>query len=56
MVDKKKDKVMDKIATHDALQHLEEDVKVSGDGFRDAYVPKEPTTDSFYDNVSNWSR
>jgi hypothetical protein len=42
--------------THESLQHLEDDVKVSGDGFNDATYPKSPTTDSFYDNVSNWHR
>jgi hypothetical protein len=42
--------------THASMQHLEEDVKVSGDGFSDSSVPKTPKTDCFYDNVSNWAR
>ena len=42
--------------THASLQGQEESVKTSGDGFSDAYVPKSPTTDSFYSNVSNWKR
>jgi hypothetical protein len=42
--------------THESLQHLEDDVDCSGDGFDDSSVPKRPTTDSFYDNVSNWKR
>ena len=42
--------------THASMQGQEESVKTSGDGFSDAYIPKLPTTDSFYSNVSNWKR
>jgi hypothetical protein len=53
---KSRDKGFYSHMTHASLQPLEESVKTSGDGFSDAYVPKSPTTDSFYDNVSNWKR
>lgn len=42
--------------THKSMQAWEDSVKVSGDGFKDASVPKTPKTDCFYDNVSNWAR
>ena len=42
--------------THASMQAWEDSVKVSGDGFKDAFVPKTPKTDCFYDNVSNWAR
>ena len=52
----KKDRISDKISTHESLQEKEESVKTSGDGFSDSSVPKTPKTDCFYDNVSNWAR
>ena len=42
--------------THESMQAEEDSICSIGDGSHDAYVPKLPTTDSFYDNVSNWHR
>jgi hypothetical protein len=42
--------------THASMQAQEESVETPGAGFKDSSVPKTPKTDSFYDNVSNWSR
>ena len=52
--EKKMETAFQKIITHASIQKREESVKCSGDGFKDAYVPKEPKVDCFYDNVSNW--
>lgn len=44
---------MKKADTHKKLQPKEDSVKIVGDGFGDSYVPKEPKTDCFYENVGN---
>ena len=42
--------------THESMQAQEDSINTTGDGFHDAAFPKSPTTDSFYNNVSNWKR
>lgn len=54
-MDKKNDRAFKK-STHASMQSQEEDVKTTGDGYNDAFVPKTPKIDSFYNNVSNWRR
>jgi len=53
---KKQDKGFFGHGTHESMQEQEESVHTFGDGFSDSSVPKKPTTDSFYHNVSNWKR